>query len=419
MKQQRHIINRQILEVQLPKTVDAFGVQQELGKLYRDQWLSIIDTILCKSYSGDETKQLQIERITIDLGVVAMKDITTVFAEKFKEEWVETISEFSNSTNVNNEKINVSRNTPLRVVSHYLKTGILPWWAGDGSKEFLQDQLELLIKTKNTTFRQILGELRFNTNHLERFLNTFTEDLILASLQLITPVPVRDLLTVKRELLDRIKKNVDQSVSQPTHTTIVKTFWKSVFYHIPTIPNFIALKEKCTQQTLLELGIHQKPRNKENQNVFWIRSLIEKYRTQYTNDSVWQQFFNEASKIVNNASFYEVKPNVLREFRQLLINLEKTQQESPQAADATTKLQSLAKHLQVLQTSVKELQKSPKSLILEKQQSSFEDTDFITVQNAGLILFWPFLQRFFENLDLLENKTFRDEVARNRAICAL
>ncbi|WP_298548755.1 contractile injection system tape measure protein [uncultured Aquimarina sp.] len=58
-------------------------------------------------------------------------------------------------------------------------------------------------------------------------------------------------------------------------------------------------------------------------------------------------------------------------------------------------------------------------LNITKLQSQFEDADFITIENAGLVLFWPFLQRFFDNLGLLEDKNFRDQISIHKAVCAL
>lgn len=43
----------------------------------------------------------------------------------------------------------------------------------------------------------------------------------------------------------------------------------------------------------------------------------------------------------------------------------------------------------------------------------------ISVNNAGLVLIWPFVTRFFEQIDLLENGQFVDEGCRNRAVYLL
>ncbi|MEP5602010.1 MAG: contractile injection system tape measure protein, partial [Algibacter sp.] len=83
------------------------------------------------------------------------------------------------------------------------------------------------------------------------------------------------------------------------------------------------------------------------------------------------------------------------------------------------KLQPIARHLQLLQAMLKPLQPDGKLAVIETLPSQFEDTDFITIQNAGLVLLWPFLQRFFENLEVMAGKAFHDEIARNKAVCAL
>ena len=43
----------------------------------------------------------------------------------------------------------------------------------------------------------------------------------------------------------------------------------------------------------------------------------------------------------------------------------------------------------------------------------------IRVSNAGIILFWPFLTRFFEQLSLINNGAFKDENCRNEAVYLL
>lgn len=54
----------------------------------------------------------------------------------------------------------------------------------------------------------------------------------------------------------------------------------------------------------------------------------------------------------------------------------------------------------------------------EKQHlSDAREGDLYYVQSAGVILFHPFLQRFFQNLGLCEEGVFIDETSRQRAVC--
>ncbi len=408
MPQHKHIINKQIIEIQLPKKADAFGVQQKLGKLYSEQFTPIIDKLLCDRYGSDEKKRYQIDKLTVDLGNVQIENIAAVFTEKFKDALVsvEDLGDVEDDIeNTKEEKADILQKTPLQVVSYYLKMGRLPWWSSNTTKTYLSEQLDQLIKTPDATFAKLLGQLPFNHVYLDRFLYTFTEEQILMCLQGLTDIPIQGLSTVKKELRDRIQKNAGV-----TDFNIENTFWKVAFNQVPKAIDYKSLIASCEQQIVKELGIDVKESKKENQNTYLpaIRSLVEKQKKQYSGDTVWQQLFQHVSKVVNSPSFYKLDFRLLKEFQQLLaINV------------IENNLQLIARHLQVLEAALKPLQPDVKSTVIETLPSQFEDTDFITVQNAGLVLLWPFLQRFFENLEVIENKTFHDEMARHKAICAL
>lgn len=47
---------------------------------------------------------------------------------------------------------------------------------------------------------------------------------------------------------------------------------------------------------------------------------------------------------------------------------------------------------------------------------AFGDADEVYVENAGLVLLWPFFVHLFERLDLMVEKQFKDEAAQHRAI---
>ena len=48
--------------------------------------------------------------------------------------------------------------------------------------------------------------------------------------------------------------------------------------------------------------------------------------------------------------------------------------------------------------------------------SSFSNADELYVENAGLVILWPFLANFFERLGLTEEKRFKDQAAAQRAV---
>ena len=48
--------------------------------------------------------------------------------------------------------------------------------------------------------------------------------------------------------------------------------------------------------------------------------------------------------------------------------------------------------------------------------SNFSEADEIYITNAGLVILWPFLQNFFDYLNLLEARQFKDRTAQHRAV---
>lgn len=443
MEQQPHIINEQIIEMHIPKTSDAFAMQQKLSRLYREQLVPIIDKQLSNRYGGDEKSNCQIDKLTIDLGEVQIGEIAKVFTEKFARaiasHKVQEVSKVREQVNNN------PRKTPLKLVSHYLMTGILPWWAGNTTKTYLLEQFEALLKSPDDTFKELLGQFRHHSVYLDRFLNTFTEEQILRSLQLLTSLPVNGLSGMKDKLMEIIRKNPGEWSRRLTDLRIAKALWAAVFDRIGTAKDASELKIRSIRQALQALGagpevverwssLSNAAQNPEKEAIhtelFAVRSLIATLKTQYPDNRVWQRFFQYVSKVLHRSSVPLPDVRLLREFKQLLTDLKAAQNKSMPPGAKTgpdtgskavteTQLQPLANQLHVLETVMRQMQTVPTPDVIEKLRSGFEDTDFIPVQNAGLVILWPFLQRFFENLELITGKAFQDEAARNKAACTL
>lgn len=67
------------------------------------------------------------------------------------------------------------------------------------------------------------------------------------------------------------------------------------------------------------------------------------------------------------------------------------------------------------ETNLFKIEKEDASKILKEKNSVEEDIN-LYIENAGLILLHPFLSAFFQELDLMEGKAFRDSMAADRAV---
>ena len=76
-----------------------------------------------------------------------------------------------------------------------------------------------------------------------------------------------------------------------------------------------------------------------------------------------------------------------------------------------------ARKVEDLDVIITSKQKTPEKLHVE--QNKVIPGKYIACSNAGLVLLFPYLNRFLEKIHLVENKRFKDEASRNTAIQAL
>ncbi|MEM0938986.1 MAG: contractile injection system tape measure protein [Verrucomicrobiota bacterium] len=447
----RHIINKQIIEVHIPKTANAHDMQNQISSLYRERFIPVIDKQLSEHYGSDE-RHYQVEKLTIDLGEVHVREIATVFPEKLAQA---ITSCQARELPEDHAQANGFRphSTPLKVLAYYLVSGILPWWAEDTTKAYLHEQLEELLKAPDKTFKELLGQLPFHRVCIDRFFNTFTAEQVLRSLQLLTAIPLKNLSEMKKKLVDRIRKNLACTPGGLTDFSIEKAFWKATFDQVRTARDYSELESRSIRQALQALGINPTSidrwvgaeKEKLTEDLSAIRQLIARLKTQSPKRAFWPQFFHELSMVLNRAAIQQINTHLLEELKRLLEGLDelwnKSMHQGQEVQQATrvkelpdrfigdrsgasvqtlteAHLQAtLARHLEKLKAATSQI--APASAAIEKLLSEFEDTATITIGNAGLVILWPFLLRFFENLNLITDQSFHDRLARDKAVCAL
>ncbi len=110
-------------------------------------------------------------------------------------------------------------------------------------------------------------------------------------------------------------------------------------------------------------------------------------------------------------------------FKQLTLHSKLTEKEIRIAKKGLLKEVSLMLPDKVkdLQKTLKETEKPGAELTIktsgESQEANRKDgSNVIYIKNAGVILFWPYLQRFFGNLGLIDGNQFKDRSSTERAV---
>ena len=90
-----------------------------------------------------------------------------------------------------------------------------------------------------------------------------------------------------------------------------------------------------------------------------------------------------------------------------------------QSTGPTELTQDVHQQVEQLRSLMNELKQArPRPLGIFKPDP-FDEADFIGVFNAGLVIFWPFLGRLFENLELMSDKAFVSQEAAHKAVQVL
>jgi hypothetical protein len=78
-------------------------------------------------------------------------------------------------------------------------------------------------------------------------------------------------------------------------------------------------------------------------------------------------------------------------------------------------LAPVSNHLEQMERQLKQMALPPAQKVMETLHSSYDETDAIAISNAGLVILWPFLPRFFENLGLVSERKFESGAAQHQA----
>ncbi len=416
-----HIINKQIIEIEISNKTTAFETQQKISRLYSKQLVPVLNDLLDAHFGNDDHIHYQIDSLTIDLGSVEMDSLPEAFAKELDMVLMSSqkTNQFTITSKANEvEPFAIEERTPLRVLVHYLVSGRLPWWSGSQQKSYLLEQWELLMKNPSYEFKTLLSQLHHNNTHLDRYLLTFSEEQVLKSAQWITGLSQNELYIIRNRVKDEVLKRNKKSVSLSWKTNFLRVLF------LPKREQVINPEAYYLQKTLQILGIasHNNSDAPQYEVLRGIQSLLATCKHIATKHTFLRGIIKQLTTLMQTSAINKVPVHLLTQATVLLEKvLEETRSEGFHFNKefATSELwNSLASHLNTIKKIVQATPKdtTPNSAGL---QSQFEDTDFITIENAGLVLLWPFLPRFFKNLQLLEDKNFMDESTMHKAVCVL
>lgn len=406
MAEQRHIIKTQIIELQLNSRKDALALQNEVSRIYHHRVIPLLEN-LCNELSDEDTI-VRIDSLEIDLGELNLNNLEEGIAakvEEYIEHSLEDLEEIDSSNAFQLEQHQLTRNSryhqdidndssrlaqqedsdrihstnlnkssqesvELELLSYFLQTGMLPWWAKPLSKQELIDCCDRLITTSPGQVKPVLQKTLQDKKQLKRLIYHFPDITLQRIVRLLAPSQAAFMAHYNSDLVEIFGQI--EALRDNSENILRFERWQglltSLFFESSINPE----KARVIKTTLLSIST--------NLGIYYpdlIAQILESV-----------EHLGEEDRILTP---------------ELLVTL--TQIASPLKGEIYEE-----RYLPTLSEKLFESQPSIET---------FSDTDEIYIQNSGLVLLWPFLAKFLTNLGLVEQRAFISKSSAERAVLLL
>ncbi len=469
----RHIIKRQLLEFQGLSPADADGIEHRFLPLFKEKILPLIDQYCSQLSPGQEP--FRIERLELDLGRLDAARLEEDFVEQaaaqLKSYFEQLIKvQHSQQPMKSKERRNLDRpaldrailppgakedtgagkqqpQSQLELFHHFVETGSLPWWADLSAPDPVGDSLRYLLEAEPEALTFWMPRWVRQEGYLRRILRQlgFSDWAALAALPMrSTPPALATMISGLEGLLrqyepwrrlpaHRLREQLGLKVlswafSQPEPAQDAPSFWKGLLLQLA------AERQQLSYEQLLSAWRRQleqeasagRPYPGELAAVIGqLWEAVEKEAGAEPSPPPGQAGRQERVKCLLGRPL--LPSGLETELRQMLAQLSGPALPAQELAALSARLDQLERGLPVKpeaagqeQDAFSEANKLEQPLqtkpeAIDAIPDSFSEADELFIDNAGLVLLWPFLPRFFENLGLVADKAFVDEAAAHRA----
>ena len=338
-----------------------------LSRLYNDEVIDIIDKVCSKYIPADQT--INIDQLELNIGIIASNNLEQQFPKLIEREIERQIFNLVKNQSLslklnNNDSIEDKIHTDQQAFIYFIKSGHLPWWYGESLAKLKTESLK-----NNKWFRPIKAEIKnaiLSKNSRKRFIYFYNYD----ELKLVCTSLIKQ-LEIQFQTVDQVIIWLEEV----QHSNF--TEWATIANQMLT---------EFTQRTdfflsFLEIILQ----GDDNEQKSTYRRLIQ-------------------SQIKTTNQLYSIKDLFLE-----IVQKQKIEEVF------SLKSQKQFNKFKLLTTKSKSpiiKQVNPKT----KYQRSTKIGESLLVDNAGIILVWPYLQTFFTGLGLMKSKSFINKNAAAKAV---
>ena len=471
MGNQTHIIQEQILDIQLAHREHAFEIQNRLSAVYHSEVIKVLEEVCDQAAAPD--RFIQIDELAIDLGDISALHLEADFKAKVRHHLAEALearvpriqrsrspaSETAGqpinsrrrpdaaATLQTDERLMTTSEYRLALLRHFLQTGTLPWWAAISGPSELDDALAGLIQKGSRKLSRWIQEAILDQSIRRRLIHQFPDPLIAGLIELLAP---DHQLTIKGwgQDLNQIFQLARPVGVSPAwvrfHTW--DAVWQALSRHnltqktlLQSVLAAVSTQSGLSEHDLIEslhVAVNLKTTGYE---VFAGRlpQLIESRLREIKQEANKKAQLREAPGIDLHHS--KKSPDGMRDRSAEKFPTPQTDRTAKKPGRAERKLSSPSEdfgltegagEIPAVETPARKIPKDSDTInnIIHKNNTDtrYEAGPFQSsapaavpeyyVENAGLVILWPYLAHFFRTLTLLVNNAFVDDFAAMRAI---
>ena len=227
MTEQRHIIKRQNIELTVKDRTEAKLLQANLGRIYRQRIVPLIDKFCSELSHPDEIHRIEV--LELDLGYIDPKNFEPDLLGKIQPLLQNQLSEKikKQQAQENNPKHDQKSMSQLELFAYFVRNGCVPWWVDTSKITLLDDCLQHLLQTSPDPLGRLMRELVRIPSQTMRVVKNFSDTLLSRLVCILAPA-LQNLFSENFHHLITIIERI-KVVDGKSPSRIRESMWPNIF----------------------------------------------------------------------------------------------------------------------------------------------------------------------------------------------
>lgn len=449
MSKQKHIIKKQLYDLKLSDRNIAFNIQNKVSSLNQSKITGTLDEI-CSAVI-DENDYLQIDKLELDLGRIALENLENEIEEKIRIKFLEELNSKYNSAaradvsesefeyefpgRIKESVLITGTKHKIDILKIYLLTGNLPWH--EIAEEYTPSGiLEELISKHPGELKRMLSEISGSEKVLERIFVQFSESSVALLLNLLKSDLKKETIEFINDFYELIEKEFNFYISSKMFNEIlIRNLLRILrpYYLTGIVTEDVKVLDLLKQEEIIlktSGALISKITPAAISEIERIESFIEKLIV------IKKKYITAA------AGLSTISRHVVYEFDEMIVKNILAEFSLPEKEKLTAKLKDFIEIAiepisktkpedeigELLEKTLteEEIEKIKRRIDKAKLKEETEEAekeaieiDELFIDNAGLVILSPFFPKLFQVLGLMEDGIFNDETHAKRAVHVL